>query len=68
MKNTSWKTTLWGAIAGVILLGLTIALVVGKIDVTAYAAATGGALSFILPIWGMLQKDGDKTGLPTLKD
>lgn len=62
--NRSWKTTLWGMIAGFILLSLTVALVIGKIDVTTYAAATGGALSFILPIWGMLQKDGDKTGLP----
>lgn len=64
MRNKSWKTTIWGAIAGVILLSLTISLLIGIIDVTTYAAAMGAALSFILPLWGMVQKDADKTGLP----
>lgn len=57
MKQKSIQTTVTGILAGIILLGLTIFLVLKKIDVEQYCAALGGVSAFAIAILGVLSKD-----------
>ncbi len=60
MRETSvdilrnWKTT----VAGIVVIGLTVMLILGKLRVMEYLSAVG----FVLGGGLMLSKDGDKTG------
>ena len=57
MKQKSIQTTVTGILAGIILLGLTVFLVLNKIDVEQYCAALGGVSAFAIAILGVLSKD-----------
>jgi len=57
MKQKSIQTTVTGILAGIILLGLTVFLVLKKIDVEQYCAALGGVSAFAIAILGVLSKD-----------
>ena len=64
MKNKSIQTTIAGIVAGIILLALTAALLLKKIEVEQYCAALGGVSAFAIAVLGALSKDANKTGLP----
>jgi hypothetical protein len=64
MKNTSWKTSAFGILLGIIIAALTAGLLFKVYNATDFAIAMGSVLSIAIPLWGLLQKDADKTGLP----
>lgn len=60
MKNKSILTTVWGATTGLILLALTAALLIKKIEIEQFCAALGGVSAFAIAILGAISKDANK--------
>jgi len=64
MKNVSWKTTVFGIVAGLAFASVLVGFLLGKYNASDFSVALAALLSIVLPLWGLLQKDADKTGLP----
>jgi predicted MFS family arabinose efflux permease len=64
MKNVSWKTTAFGIGLGIAFGSLLVGFLLKLYSATDFSVAMAAVSAVAFPLWGMLQKDKDKTGLP----